>query len=227
MRIWLAQTRLRQYEREHNQRTKAKALQVWLKRKEQVESYEQKVATFRRKVDKRLAFHCLKVWIQRLAHQSRLERRSQRAYETALKAKMVFAWRLRMRAHAKAMKQAKLARQLFLERMVWDRWRHLMEERNREKNIKAFQNRKLQGILKLWSNKAKRQRNLRRKGEVVMMAAQLVSSTSVSSIVSFLTKLCSASVESICTVGPSRSSSLKIENIVSFNSVKKQSSGVL
>jgi hypothetical protein len=104
-----------------------------------------------------------------------LEKWAQKAYEINLKAEALKVWRSKMWQHSKMLKQAKQARRYLLKRSAWETWKRKAEEKKRERKLQAFLIKRQGQILQLWSAKAKVQRNLRRKGEVVMMAAQTVS----------------------------------------------------
>lgn len=92
-----------------------------------------------------------------------------------MKAKALIQWRGVMWAHAKQVKQAKLARRLFLTRLAWKRWRDVIEARRWEQGRMKMERKVLKRALDAWRERAQIQRGLRRKGEVVRMANESVS----------------------------------------------------
>jgi hypothetical protein len=126
------------------------------------------------RIDQRLLQSHLTVWAQRFASRKRLERRSQRAYEVTLKAKVLIGWKQKMRVHTKALKEAKLVHRLFLQRTALQMWREVVEERTREKRLQIFLRKRMGDALRIWANKTKLRRTLRRKGDVMAMAVQTV-----------------------------------------------------
>ena len=130
---------------------------------------------FSSEVDKHLVARHLGIWADRLARRRKLERRAQRAFEATVKAKALIQWRSVIWAHAKQVKQAKLVRRLFLMRLAWKRWRDVVEARRWEQNRVKMERKVLKRALDAWRERARIQRGLRRKGEVVRMANEAVS----------------------------------------------------
>lgn len=79
-----------------------------------------------------------------------------------------------MWAHDKQIKQAKLARRLFLTRLAWKRWRDVVGARRWEQSRMKVERKVLKRTFDTWTERARIQRGLRRKGEVVRMAAETV-----------------------------------------------------
>ncbi|KAG8798762.1 hypothetical protein FRC16_006582 [Serendipita sp. 398] len=171
-RIWLINTRLQSRLQLRDRRLAAAALKVWCQRIQRNRDMEQCSDTFEVQTSRRLAIEYLRIWVKKLAERQRLERRAQKAYEATLRAKVIIHWRKRMWNHARDMKQAKLARHIFLERSTWTRWKEVAERRIRERKLNMFQKKKLGGLLTVWTEKTRAQRNLRRKEEVVTMTIQ-------------------------------------------------------
>jgi hypothetical protein len=126
------------------------------------------------RIDQRLLQSHLTAWAQRFASRKRLERRSQRAYEVNLKAKVLISWKHKMRAHNKTLKEAKLVHRLFLQRTALQRWQELVQQRSREKRLQLLHRKQMEDALRIWANKTKMRRALQRKGDVVAMAVQTV-----------------------------------------------------
>ncbi|KAG8824056.1 hypothetical protein FRC17_009185, partial [Serendipita sp. 399] len=155
-----------------DRRLLAAALEVWCQRLQHNKEMERCADHFEVQISRRIAHESLRVWANKLAERRKLERRAQKAYEATLKAKIIFQWRKGMWEHARDMKQAKLARRLFLERSTWRRWKELADCRVRESKLHLFQEKRLRALFTIWTARMKQQRNLRRKEEVVMMTTQ-------------------------------------------------------
>jgi protein SFI1 len=175
LRIWLTQTRQKRCEALRDQRLKAKALRLWVERVQANRVKENLAVQFSSRVDKHLASRYLSIWTDRLARRRKLERRAQRAFEATVKAKALIQWRSVMCDHAKQVKQAKLVRRLFLTRLAWKRWRDVVEARRWEQSRVKMERKVLKRALDAWKERARMQKSLRRKGEVVRMAAESVS----------------------------------------------------
>ncbi|KAG8838213.1 hypothetical protein FRC18_005711 [Serendipita sp. 400] len=171
-RIWLINTRLQSRLQLRDRRLAAAALKVWCQRIQRNRDMEQCSDTFEVQTSRRLAIEYLRIWVKKLAERQRLEKRAQKAYGATLRAKVIIHWRKRMWNHARDMKQAKLARHIFLERSTWTRWKEVAERKIRERKLNVFQKKKLGDLLTVWTEKTRAQRNLRRKEEVVTMTIQ-------------------------------------------------------
>lgn len=170
--IWLTKSRLQKCLIIQNHRVLSKALDAWIARLQQHRDMQQQALVFRHQHDSRLLGDYTRKWALELASQMRLERRARRYYESTQKAMTLIRWRTKMKQNARAGKNAKLARRIFLERMVWQRWREAFERKQTERKLAMFVNRRLGAIIKRWSSKAKAMRNLKRKGEVVLLTQQ-------------------------------------------------------
>ncbi|KIM30161.1 hypothetical protein M408DRAFT_294465 [Serendipita vermifera MAFF 305830] len=171
-RIWLIQARLQRYEALRQQRQKISVLRLWIRRVQDNHAKEDLALQFSRKVDKNLASQYLRAWTGRLAARRRLERRAQRAFEATAKAKALIQWRGVMWVHAKQVKQAKLARRLFLTRLAWGKWKEVIDARRREERKGALERKVLKKAWDAWKDKARSQKHLRRMEDVVRMAQE-------------------------------------------------------
>jgi protein SFI1 len=160
--------------RRNSSRVLAAALQRWKLRVERLRDKERDALSIAARIDQRLLQSHITIWAQHFASRKRLERRSQRAYEVTLKAKALISWKHKMRAHTKTLKEAKLVHRLFLQRMAMQRWREMVEQRSRERRLQILFGKRMGDALRIWANKTKLRRTLRRKGDVVAMAVQTV-----------------------------------------------------
>lgn len=64
---------------------------------------------------------------------------SQDHYQHRLLLDMFNTWRSQKVAHARKVKQARIARRWFLKRACWTKWKEQLESRGREKKLMAFE----------------------------------------------------------------------------------------
>jgi hypothetical protein len=160
--------------RTNGRRVLAAALQRWKLRVEGHRDQERNALSIAARIDQRLLQSHITAWAQRFASRKRLERRSQRAYEVTLKAKVLISWKHKMRAHTKSLKEAKLVHRLFLQRTAMQRWREVAVQRSREKRLQILVRKRMGDALRIWANKTNLRKTLQRKGDVVTMAVQTV-----------------------------------------------------
>ncbi|KAF8268883.1 hypothetical protein EI94DRAFT_1799925 [Lactarius quietus] len=78
-----------------------------------------------------------------------------------LQFRILFRWRVQLRAHLKHFRQAKYADKLFVMRRAWRMWVVRAESHGREKRLKEWNNARARKIFTGWKEKASRQRRLR------------------------------------------------------------------
>ena len=67
-------------------------------------------------------------------------------YVANLLYRVLLTWRLGLRKRLRVQRKGKTARKYFLERRAWDRWRLVLETKQREAKLAALQNTQLKRI---------------------------------------------------------------------------------
>lgn len=67
-------------------------------------------------------------------------------YAANLLSRMLFIWRLRLRAQLKWARKANMARRYFVERGAWDKWRLVLEKKRRTRKVQDLEREKITKI---------------------------------------------------------------------------------
>lgn len=93
---------------------------------------------------------------------------------TQLAYRMLFAWRLRLRAYSKQARQARHAEKFFITKNAWHKWVETAKARKREKKVKEFEARVAGRYLRGWYQRAQLERQRKLSEEVIRKRVELV-----------------------------------------------------
>ncbi|KAI0029377.1 Sfi1 spindle body protein-domain-containing protein [Vararia minispora EC-137] len=160
-RIWRAKERGLLFERMRSVHIIKQALCVWRQRLKSNRTLEAKALEFASRSRSHVSITALQKWRSRIAAtRATLSFASQ--YHTAqLQYKMLYIWRLQLRAKLKLARQARIVSKYFVARRAWVVWRRAMEERTRERRLEEYLERKKGKIFRDWAERALRQKRLR------------------------------------------------------------------
>ncbi|CAK5277723.1 unnamed protein product [Mycena citricolor] len=117
-----------------------------------------------------LAVSALEKWRNvYLSHQNAQSFADQR-YDSVVQAKLLFAWRIKLREKYKLMRRARALFNHLVLRSAWGRMRESLAEKRRVNKLKLVEARKVQRVFVVWREMACRMQNMRRVQAVVRLA---------------------------------------------------------
>ena len=122
-----------------------------------------------------LATTALRRWHQVYTTHQNAQAFAVRYSNTQLAYRMLFLWRLRLRAQAKQARQARHAEKFFVTRSAWRKWAEKVKERKREKKVKEFEARVAGRYLREWAQRAQIERQRKLSEEIIRKRVELVS----------------------------------------------------
>jgi protein SFI1 len=90
----------------------------------------------------RVTSSALRVWHQRLAMQQGAHAFAVQYANVQLKFRLLYKWRVQLRAHLKLFREAKIANKFFVMRRAWRRWVDMAEARGRENRLREWNKRR-------------------------------------------------------------------------------------
>jgi protein SFI1 len=159
VRVWKAHERGRLLERVYNARLLRQAWEAWKKRLRHQKKFEGLAAVqssflyfylkcgtclldaalaFAQRSQVNAASSALRVWHKRLATQQGAHAFAVQYARVQLQFRILFRWRVQLRAHLKHFRQAKIADKYFMMRRAWRIWVDKAEARVREKRLREW-----------------------------------------------------------------------------------------
>jgi hypothetical protein len=181
--IWRTNTKGFHLERMKRTNTALYTLSTWRRRLEKTRTNEGefqtsprslsdqftsgKALSFQRRNDKVLVDAALRIWANALVRQIQAEKTASKFYKTSLAERVITIWCSNFQAKRRLTRQAKLVRRLFLERTTWRKWKYAADAKRREEKLQELEKKRLKIAWKIWTYKARKARNDRRKEAAV------------------------------------------------------------
>ncbi|KAI0637076.1 hypothetical protein C8Q77DRAFT_1215897 [Trametes polyzona] len=167
MRVWKAHERGRLLTRVRSLRLLRQAWSIWKQRMEEAKEREELAQLFATRSASVLAASAFKKWRSAYgSHQNALTF-AVHYHRAQLQYKMLLAWRLRLRAKLRMVKQAKVAQKQLLLRRYLHTWKAKVAERQRERKLKEFQTRVVKQYFYEWLERTKRQREMKLAEQII------------------------------------------------------------
>ncbi|KAH9027675.1 hypothetical protein EDB84DRAFT_1589036 [Lactarius hengduanensis] len=154
VRVWKAHERGHLLERVQHSRVLREAWEAWRRRLRRQGDLEATALAFAQRSQVHVTSSTLRVWQRRFATK-------QGALAFALQYRVLFNWRVQLRAHVKHFRQAKILEKFFVVRRAWKVWMERAVERGREKRLKEWDKGRAGKHFAGWREKAMRQRRHR------------------------------------------------------------------
>ena len=157
VRVWKAHERGRLLERVQNVRELRQAWEAWKKRLRHEKELEGLAAnhccmacfthyagplvaalSFAQRCQIQVTSSALQVWHKRLATQQGANAFAVQYANVQLQFRILYRWRVQLRAHLKRFRQAKIADKFFVTRQAWKIWVHRAKVRGREKRSREW-----------------------------------------------------------------------------------------
>ncbi|KAI0831195.1 Sfi1 spindle body protein-domain-containing protein [Trametes gibbosa] len=167
MRVWKAHERGKLLTRVRSLRLLRQAWAIWKQRIEEQKEREEFAQLFATRSASILSTSVFKKWQTAYgSHQNALSF-AVHYHRAQVQYKMLLAWRLRLRAKLRMVKQAKVAQKQLLLRRSFHTWTAKVAEKQRERKLQGFQRRVVTQYFQEWQEHAKRQREMKLAEEVV------------------------------------------------------------
>ncbi|KAI0316688.1 Sfi1 spindle body protein-domain-containing protein [Amylostereum chailletii] len=157
-RVWKAHERGKLLVRVRALRLLRQAWQVWNKRLQLQRDQDAKALAFASRTKSFSSVSALHKWRQQYTTHQNAHTFATQYHSAQLQFKMLFAWRIALRAKLKLIRKARVAEKYFVMRRAWKGWQQSVEERKREKKLQQLVTSKARGIFDAWLRKALRQR---------------------------------------------------------------------
>ncbi|KAH9180760.1 hypothetical protein EDB89DRAFT_2122162 [Lactarius sanguifluus] len=161
VRVWKAHERGHLLERVQHSRVLREAWEAWKRRLRRQGDLEATALAFAQRSQVHVASSTLRVWQRRFATKQGAQAFAVQYANAQLQYRVLFNWRVQLRAHVKHFRQAKILEKFFVVRRAWKMWMERAVERGREKRLKEWDKGRAGKHFAGWREKALRQRRHR------------------------------------------------------------------
>ncbi|GJE87193.1 hypothetical protein PsYK624_032760 [Phanerochaete sordida] len=172
-RVWKAHERGRLVENAVDKGVLHRVWSTWVQRLQQHREREAKALAFSTRGSSALAVSAMRRWREVHTSHQNAQAFAVQYYNTQLAYRMLFAWRLQLRAHAKQARQARHAEKYFVTRSAWHKWVEKAQEKKRERKVKEFEERVAGKYLREWCRRAQVERQMKLSEEVIRKRVEL------------------------------------------------------
>ncbi|KAN0140828.1 Sfi1 spindle body domain containing protein [Lactarius tabidus] len=161
VRVWKAHERGHLLERVQHARVLRQAWEAWKRRLRHQGDLEAAALAFAQRSQVHVTSSAIQVWQRRFATQQGAQAFAVQYANAQLQFRILFKWRIQLRAHLKHFRQAKYADKLFVMRRAFRMWVQRSEEHGRETRLKEWNKGRAGKVFAGWKEKALRQRRRR------------------------------------------------------------------
>ncbi|KAI0748015.1 hypothetical protein C8Q80DRAFT_1104403 [Daedaleopsis nitida] len=162
MRIWKARERGKLLTRVQTVRSLKQAWAVWKRKMQEQREQEEMAQLFRTRSSSLLAASVLKRWREVYRSHQNAQTFAVQYHRAQLQYKMLFAWRLQLRAKLRMVKQAKVAQKYLLVRRCFKVWTAKVAEKKRLQKLQELELRVAKRYFEEWRRRVHEERAVKR-----------------------------------------------------------------